>query len=215
MTLTVEVTPDGTFTTLVQDALRMICPCQSVAVNPATGAVSISAMACLCYCDHRAGCNMLADLVNDSRPILIEYSSGSSGYKDNEVWWATHDVDFGDRDVCGNTLIPAWLQLAHELVHARLNSTINNEDEAVRGENQVRLERCIPMREQYKNETVPEFREGVLDDSNRPEYGCDCSFFRGGLSRMLGRWWCMLHSMYCFPRPIIRIRTANPQGGSR
>jgi hypothetical protein len=158
---------------------------------------------------------MLADLVNSSRLIRIVYQGGSSSYSNNKVGWYTHDVDWGDRDVCGNKLIPAWLQLAHELVHAIQNTTGEGEFAAVRGENQIRLEACLPMRKYYEEEPVPDFRVGVLDGSNRAEYDCDCSIFRGGPCQTLGRFWCALRSMYCFPKPTLSIwnteRTGPPQ----
>jgi hypothetical protein len=195
MTLTVEVTAE--FTKLVQAALAEMCGCQSVAVDPGTGRVIVGPMTCSCYCDHKAGCNLLSDLMTDPREIPIQFSEYSSGYDAGVVWWYTRNVDFGDLDVCGGTLELASIQLAHELVHARLDST--NEDDAVRGENQVRMERCLPMRMEYINETVADFRVGVLDASNRPEYGCECSVLRGGLCPSLKRWVCVFHSMYCFP----------------
>ena len=198
MSLTVEVTTDGVFTNLVQDALAEICGCQSVAVDPITGKVTTGPMACACYCDHRAGCNLLSDLVNDPRVISIKFSEYSSGYDTGVVWWYTRDVDFGDLDVCGGTLEQASIQLAHELVHARLDST--NEDDAVRGENQIRMERCLPMRKEYVSETVADFRVGVLDASNRKVNRCKCGFLRGGLFKSSKRWMCVLHSMYCFPK---------------
>jgi hypothetical protein len=186
-----------------------------VAVDPATGAVSIGEMSCGCYCDHRAGCNMVADLVNTTRAILIQYSAGDSGYSKNRIWWSTSDKDFGDRDVCGSRKIPAWLQLAHELVHARLESSLNNETNAIRGENQVRLEWCIAMRAEYKNVTVPDFRDGILDNGNRPEYGCDCGFFRGGIVQTIRRIVCALHSMYCFPKPFSKPSKSRCTGDAK
>ena len=198
MSLTVEVTAE--FTKLVQAALSEMCGCQSVAVDTVTGKVTVGPMTCSCYCDHKAGCNLLADLVNDPRTIAIKLSEYSSGYDAGVVWWYTRDVDFGDLDVCGDTLELASIQLAHELVHARLDST--NEDDAVRGENQVRLERCLPMRTEYVNETVADFRVGVLDASNRAVYKCKCGFLRGGLFKSFKRWMCFLHSMYCFPKSL-------------
>jgi hypothetical protein len=207
MSLIVKVT-DAEFPKLVQDALVKMCGCQGVAVDPLTGQVSVGPMSCSCYCDHRAGCNLLADLVKDVRAIPIYRSADSSGYLMGEVWWFPKDEDFGDDDVCGGTKILASIMLAHELVHARLDSS--DEDKAVRGENQIRMERCLPMRMEYVNGTVADFRVGVLDASNRPEYGCTCSICRGGLWKTVDRWLCILHSMYCLPSSISALWMRKP-----
>jgi hypothetical protein len=204
MALTVKLT-DSEFPKLVQGALAKMCGCQSVAVDPVTGRVSIGAMSCSCYCDHRAGCNLLTDLVNDPRLIPVFRSADSSGYEAGEVWWFPVDEDFSDDDVCGGTKISASILLAHELVHAHFDSY--DEDIAVRGENQVRLERCMPMRMEYSNETVADFRVGVLDSSNRPEYGCECSAWRGGFCATFQRMLCILHSMYCIPNSFNSLWT--------
>lgn len=202
MSLIVKVT-DAEFPKLVQDALLKMCGCQGVAVDPMTGQVSIGAMSCACYCDHRAGCNLMTDLVKDARTIPIYRSAYSSGYEAGEVWWLPIDeVGFSDEDVCGGTTLLASIVLAHELVHAKFDVGSSGEDTVVRGENQLRLERCLPMRKEYRNESVPDFRVGVLDASNRPEYGCTCSVCRGGLRKTVNRWLCMLHSMYCLPTSI-------------
>jgi hypothetical protein len=149
----------------------------------------------------------LTDLVKDSRTIPIFESADGSGYlAGGEVWWFPQAEDFRDEDVCGGTLIPASILLAHELVHAHFDS--NDEDKAVRGENQVRMERCMPMRMEYLTDTVPDFRVGVLDASNRPEYGCSCSFCRGGWYNTWQRWLCALHSMYCIPTSLSGLWTA-------
>lgn len=203
MSLIVKVTPDGAFAMQVQTALMEMCGCQSVVVDPITGQVTIGVMSCTCYCDHRAGCNLLTDLVNDARTIPIYLSEVGSGWKNGAVWWYPREEDFNDPDVCGGTKIPASILLAHELVHARLDS--NNEDDAVRGENQIRLERCMPMRMEYGH-VVPDFRVGILDASNRPEYGCNCRFWRGGFLATARRVWCALHSMYCFPSAFFGFR---------
>jgi hypothetical protein len=197
MSLIVHVT-DAEFPKLVQGALADMCGCQSVAVDPLTGQVSVGAMSCSCYCDHLASCNLVTDLVKDSRIIPINRSADSSGYEAGAVWWFPENEDFGDKDTCGGTTILASIMLAHELVHARLDS--NDEDKAVRGENQVRMERCLPMRMDYANETVADFRIGVLDSSNRPEYGCTCWYWRGGICATLRRGLCTLHSKYCVPK---------------
>lgn len=199
MSLTVE-TADSSFIRLVQDALTELCGCQSVAVDAVTGIVSTGPMMCACYCDHPAGCNLLTDLVLDARAVTIVYSASSSGYNnnDNVVSWYPHDeTSFGDKDTCGGTRIIASIMLGHELVHARLASY--NENQAVRGENQIRMERCMPMRTEYSLTPVPDFRVGVLDASIRPESGCGCFVLRGGLCASSKRWLCMLHSMYCVP----------------
>ena len=213
MSLTVEVTSDGSFANLVQNALRQMCGCQSVVVDAMSGKVSTGPMSCGCYCDHRAGCNLLTDLVNDPRAITIWFSASSSGYDNNEVWWYTHDVDFGDSDVCGGTIISASILLAHELVHALLDSY--TEDEAVRGENQIRMERCMAMRKEYAGYAVADFRVGVLDASNRPAYACKCSVFRGGICAFIKRLLCRLHSTHCFPRTFHGWWTARSMRGKR
>ena len=211
MSLTVESSDDVAFRSMVEAALKQACPCLSLKVDAATGKVSVGTMDCSCYCNHPAGCNLLADLVNDARAITIWYSADSSGYlPGNEIWWYPGDVSFSDTDVCGHTLIPGSIILAHEMVHARFNS--DNEDVAVRGENQIRLERCMPMRTSYVN-PVAGFRDGVLDASIRPVYGCTCSFWRGGFWATIGRIFCALHSMYCFPNFWKIWTLKKPQGG--
>lgn len=212
MSLIVKVT-DAEFPKLVQDALVNMCGCQGVAVDPLTGQVSTGAMSCSCYCDHRAGCNLLSDLVTDARTIPIYRSADSSGYLMGEVWWFPKDEDFGDDDVCGGTKILASIMLAHELVHARLDSY--DEDKAVRGENQIRMERCLPMRMEYVNQNVSDFRVGILDASNRPQYGCTCSVCRGGLWKTIDRWLCILHSMYCLPSSISTLWIRKPARRAR
>ncbi len=202
MSLTVEVTAEG-FTKRVADALAKICGGPVAAVDAASGKVSIGAPTCSAYCDHRAGTNMLADLVGDEIAFTIWYSENSSGYENHEIWWYPRTVDFGDKDVCGGTSILPYILLAHEMVHARKDSL--DEPIAVRGENQVRLENCVPMRMDYAGSAVADFRTGVLDASARPGYGCSCFVLRGGLKASVDRLLCRLGSMYCIGTPYGRL----------
>lgn len=213
MSLKVLVSSASAFPTQVEEGLRRICACFAVHVNPATGVVTTGSMVCDCYCQHPAGCNLIADLIDDPRTIVIgEAAADTSGYENTKDWlsWSPKDYESDDKDTCGGSIIPAAIALAHELVHARHENF--TEAETVRGENQVRLERCLPLRTSY-GDPIPDYDVGTIDASIWPEYGCDCSATRIGCFGLLARVFCVLQSASCILKRLLGLAKRSTTGG--
>jgi len=187
---------DNSFQDVAVKALNTICPCSMFAL---AGGLSIegdqevlivrnSTRDCACYCKHRAGCNLVQRLIDNSQPTVIHESEGGNDYMPDkdEVWW----------NPTGPPLPAAWyegaggggaaetaMRLAHELVHALRdgNGTYVDDDgdkeecAAVRGANQIRKEQGLPLRKMYsENQAVDGYDLGIKDLLPWDLQGCSC-----------------------------------------
>lgn len=183
---------DGTprFRERVIAALGEICPCFEYTLAADGGVTARPRLPrdlfCDCYCDRRAGCNLLDDLINDRNSVTISSTQSGSRYDTN-----TRDLRWNPnnrpqvRTVQGRRATPASLVLGHELVHAQhhnagtladgeTNGQSNEEINASRGENQLRAERRppVPPRTHHGGLPVPNPQQPDLDDRDRQNCGC-------------------------------------------
>jgi hypothetical protein len=191
---TLRVRGDRDFKRRLVDALLIICPCYNPTVNddntigftPLTGSDNQgNDLFCPCYCDHRAGCNLLLDLVTENQETTIK-SGHANEYDpdDHEVTWnrrATPEVPIedgaGDEQ---DAETPTAITLGHELIHAvhdakgtRSDNEFEEESNTVRGENELRDETGGPRwRTRHRGRRVPNHRGGDLDKSIRAN--CEC-----------------------------------------
>lgn len=206
-----EVDGGWAFYTMVEQALRKICPgvivdgadCDEEPVPAGTGKVTIGANPCDEYCCHRAGCNLLSELIAAGATITIK--PGTSSYTEltystlalrGVVGWTGHHCRTPARDCCPSCDgecceldIAAEVELAHELIHAWHDAVKctyvhdpdgkNEEPCTVCGENQVRREMGYLRRCNYN--VVP-----VDCDEGAPKGladGYDCQLLDGSSQR--------------------------------
>jgi hypothetical protein len=169
MTLMVANGSTDAFKQDVCGALSTIAPCWSyrmVRVSFRTlfasrfriesdGTVSHSQChSCWRYCAHRAGCNLAEKLIKDSVTITIDQElhahpndmPGTSWWEPaaKRIHWDTEQDSMAQPDESGHTYCGKAVVLAHELVHAYLDTL--SEEKAVCGENQIRRELGLPDR---------------------------------------------------------------------
>lgn len=187
MTLVIS-TRSRRFRRQVASALREICPCFTfnVAANGIVTARQIRGRDefCKCYCAHRAGCNLISDLINHAQRVTIRRTGRGNSHnpRRRRVRWNPIRRR-GGRNARGDRRRPPSVGLAHELIHAhhtingnrgqgRTNGIPNEEINTSRGENQIRREMGEPQRTHYGRRRIPNPGQGNIDASDRHRCGC-------------------------------------------
>ena len=172
----VIVNPPRKFRQAVLAALGGICPCHDYRLN-AAGVLSITPKQpqnrfCRCYCRHKAGCNLIADLVNHRNWVPIAQTAQGNEYTPGMLFWNPSSTT-GGPNARGDNVRPPSVGLAHELIHAldAMKGDNHTEVETSQAENQIRHELCEPRRTRYNSDPVPR-GGGHLDASNR--HNCRC-----------------------------------------
>ena len=184
---------DEFFRNATLNALALICPCYSFPStdNPVNGATHVTFQDfqvgpdCCCYCGRRAGCNLVADLANSTGTTQIQVSAWSNTFANGIVNWANLRAT-GPLNSRGDFLRPPSVALARALVEAldHQNGTVatgdtagipNDKLNAVRGENQIRLEMGEPIRVRWRGIVVPNPTRRYLDNSARLG-DCNCGW---------------------------------------
>ena len=208
---TIVIAGNNDFRNSVVGALREICPCHTYRVQ-ADGTVQVTGggtgfFACLCYCKHRAGCNLINDLSGHANTTRITRTAGGNSYNRglNRVRW-NPTRRRGGRNAHGDRDRPPSVGLAHELIHAHHDNqgTMGapgpaEEYPTVRGENQIRRELCEPRRTHYGNTRVPNETQENIDASDRR--GCKCN---SPFMRFLAFLRCLLCCIKLFFRRLCR-----------
>ena len=141
---------------------------------------------CECYCDHRAGCNLIFKLINQDGKIAIlknsELGEGSK-YKPNKKTilinkWKRRYIDTNKGKKRGKP----YMKFAHELIHTLddlegkldlSDGKLQEEDNAVRGANQIRKELGFNYhRTTHGDRNVPQPTKKYLDVGDK--FGCKC-----------------------------------------
>jgi hypothetical protein len=174
-------------------AFGELCPCFVYTVA-GDGRVAARARAprddfCDCYCRHRAGCNLLSDLIADPNTVVIRTTGRGSRYDTNtrELRW-NGTARTRVPTTAGRRGTPPSLVLGHELVHAQhhnsgtlANGTTgglsNEEINTVRGENQLRAEREPPEPQRLGHSGLQVPNPGLPDLDATDRQGCGCGFF--------------------------------------
>lgn len=175
--MTLIVSGDPAFLNSVASAINEICPCDIFFVDVDGKVRRNKGADCKCYCDHRAGCNLIRRFVSTSAKFTIVISQGGGLYNEsiNKAFWNPSDfgVDLNDDGTTGS--FPSMV-LAHEQVHALVDlkklSPPDEEHFVVRGENQVREENDHALRIEYNAEPVPNHTGDVIETDD--EHDCDC-----------------------------------------
>ena len=153
---------DPGFASSVLDALSRIAPGYRFWAD-GKGKVSCSPVFCPLYNRHRAGCNLVAEVLSSSEEIRVLASNnrnGSSfkgqGAEAGTIYWWPGTYNGIDTNECGTGDAPGSVVLAHELIHGlyylngRTFSLSSEEEEAAcLAENQIRAEVCEPRRISY------------------------------------------------------------------
>ena len=193
--MTLQVDGSDTFRQKVKTAFEEICSCRDIQIS-STGAVGVSdtTMPCACYCEHQPGCDLI-DTLRGTPAIefTIDTSQGDSEYDQEKyiVYWAPEWSGPTVDDV-GESIPPSAI-LAHELTHAWLDllgKDTWNEGCAVRGENKVRAEMCVPGRTTYSGAKIRNCDEAVLEPDDSV---CDCSPYASSLPHLLALGRCGLN----------------------
>jgi hypothetical protein len=205
MSVIVNLPPE--FRRAVLAALAEICPCHDYSVS-AVGVLSITPKRpqkrfCRCYCQHKAGCNLIADLVNHpTNWLVIAQTAQGNSYAGGMVFW-NPSSNTGGPNARGDNVRPPSVGLAHELVHAldRMTGDTHTEVETSQAENQIRREQCEPRRTHYNGARVPN-GGGHLDAGDR--HRCRCYRYWLCFYCLHKKFWAFLRDAFWAP-PILVI----------
>ena len=192
----IVVEGDEAFRQDVAVSLAEICPCCRHVVQT-DGSVAVShdpggTVNRRCYCEHRAGCNLVSDLAAHAETTTIRETGQGNAYcsRTNTVSF-NPDSREGGLNTHGDRLRPRSIGLAHALVHA-LNdhdrpcqmTRHQHEQSAQRGENQIRSEMHQPHRVcEPPQRCEPHSRcESLRGIDTADRYDCSCgSLWRLGI----------------------------------